>query len=533
MIVFNKDGNLRKTICSMKVFSAAQLHQADKVTTEKHDITPLDLMERAGTLIFNWLHQRMQGAQVPVHIFCGIGNNGGDGLVLGRHLIEHGYVVNIYIANFTDKRSKCFLINYDRIKEISKKWPILMTSEADFPEIHQDDVVIDAIFGIGLNRAPEGWVKKLIQYLNNEKAFRLSIDIPSGLHANKAVADKEAVLMANHTLTFQAPKLAFFLPESGPFVPYYETIDIGLDPEFLYETEALARLISKTEAKQFYKQRKKYSHKGDYGHVLIAGGSHGKMGAAVLAAKAAYRSGAGLVTAFVPDCGYTIMQTALPEAMTLTDVKSDLITDIKTDINPTSVAIGMGIGTAPNTINALKKFFTAYQGAVVIDADAINCIAMDEELKSLIPKHSVLTPHPGELKRLIGDWSDDYDKLSKVQAFAKERQCIILIKGANSITVFEDSLYINTSGNPGMATGGSGDVLSGMIAGLLAQGYEALQATLFATYIHGSAGNLVSQANGFEAVMAGDIADHIGKAFLLLFEPDVPVQPEAEAEEET
>lgn len=530
MIVFNKDGNLRKTICSMKVFSAAQLHQADKVTTEKNGITPLDLMERAGTLIFNWLHQRMQGAQVPVHIFCGIGNNGGDGLVLGRHLIEHGYVVNIYIANFTDKRSKCFLINYDRIKKISKKWPVLMTSAADFPEIHQDDVVIDAIFGIGLNRAPEGWVKELIQYLNNKKAFRLSIDIPSGLHANKPVADKDAVLMANHTLTFQAPKLAFFLPESGRFVPYYETIDIGLDAEFLLESEPLAELVSRYEAKLLYKQRKKYSHKGDYGHVLIAGGSHGKIGATVLAAKAAYRSGAGLVTAFIPDCGYNIMQTAVPEAMTLTDIKSDFITEISTDLQPTAVAVGMGLGTEPESLNALKKFFSANNGALVIDADAINCIAMDEELKSLIPKHAILTPHPGELRRLIGDWSDDYDKLTRTKAFAKEHECIVLIKGANSITVFEDTLYINTSGNPGMATGGSGDVLSGMIAGLLAQGYEPLQAAIFATYIHGSAGNLVSQANGFEAVMAGDIADHIGKAFLQLLEPEPPVQPEADEE---
>jgi hydroxyethylthiazole kinase-like uncharacterized protein yjeF len=514
----------------MKVFSAEQLHQADKVTTEKHDLTSIDLMERAGTLIFNWLHQRMQGAQVPVHIFCGIGNNGGDGLVLGRLLIEHGYKVHIYIANFTDKRSKCFLINYDRIKEVTKKWPILMTSEADFPTIHPDDVIIDAVFGIGLNRAPSGWVKKLIQYLNNQKAFKLSIDIPSGLHANKPVADKEAVIKANHTLTFQSPKLAFFLPDSGIFVPYYETVDIGLDSEFLSGIEPLAELISKKEAQQFYKQRRKYSHKGNYGHVLVIGGSYGKMGAAILAAKAAYRTGSGLVTAFIPECGYQIMQTALPEAMTITDVENEFLTRITTQIKPSAVVAGMGIGTAPQTVKALKKYLSENTTAVVIDADAINCIAIDEELRSLIPKHSVLTPHPGELKRLIGDWSDDYDKLAKTKAFAKEHECIILIKGANSITVFEDKLYINTSGNPGMATGGSGDVLSGMIASLLGQGYDPLPATVFAAYLHGSAGNIASQSISFEALMAGDIADHIGKAYLSLFAPEPPEQASEEEE---
>ncbi|KAA3625620.1 MAG: NAD(P)H-hydrate dehydratase [Flavobacterium sp.] len=515
----------------MKVFSAEQLQQADKVTTKKHNISSIDLMERAGTQIFNWLHQRMQGAQVPVHIFCGIGNNGGDGLVLGRLLIEHGYVVNMYIANFTDKRSKCFLINYDRVKDITKKWPVLMTSEEDFPEIHPDDIIIDAIFGIGLNRAPEGWVKKLIQYLNEQKAFRLSIDIPSGLHANKPVADKEAVIKANHTLTFQAPKLAFFLPESGDFVPYFETIDIGLDPEFLFSTEPLAQLTTKQEAQQFYKQRKKYSHKGDYGHVLVVGGSYGKMGAAILASKAAYRAGAGLVTAFIPKCGYEIIQTALPEVMAITDAYDHLISEVDDIPQVQAIAVGMGIGTNERTVNALKKLFSETNSAYVIDADAINCIALDKDLKNMIPPQSVLTPHPGELKRLIGEWTDDYDKLEKVKKFTSKYKCILLIKGANSIAVYKDKLYINTSGNPGMATGGSGDVLSGMIAGLMAQGYDPLLATVFATYLHGMAGNIVSQANSFEAVMAGDIVDHIGKAYLALLEPDPPVQPEENNEQ--
>ncbi|WP_432410737.1 NAD(P)H-hydrate dehydratase [Rasiella sp. SM2506] len=504
----------------MKIFSAKQLHEADKVTTEKHGITKLDLMERAGTQIFNWLHSRMQGAQVPVHIFCGIGDNGGDGLVLGRMLHEHGYNVHVYVANFTDKRSKCFLANYDRIKEVTKKWPKLMTSEEDFPDINPEDIIIDAIFGIGLNRAPEGWVKQLIQYLNGKKSFKLSIDIPSGMYADQALADPEAVIKASHTLTFQAPKLSFFLPETGKFVPYFEVLEIGLDPEYLHETEALAQIIAKPEAQQFYKQREKYAHKGDYGHTLIVAGSYGKIGAAILSTKAAYKTGSGLVSAFIPECGYPILQSSVPEAMTITDKEHQIITHIEVDFEPTSIAVGMGMGTKAETVSALEELFSTTKSPLVIDADALNCISAHESLLKKIPELSVLTPHPGELKRLIGTWKNDFQKLEKTKNFAKKHNVIIVVKGANTIVVVENRLYINTTGNPGMATGGSGDVLSGMIAGLLSQGYDPLIASVFGTYLHGSAGNIATQAIGFEALTASDLIENIGPAFLELFAPE-------------
>jgi hydroxyethylthiazole kinase-like uncharacterized protein yjeF len=511
----------------MKIFSAAQLHEADKATTEKHEITFIDLMENAGAHIFNWLHQRMQGAQVPIHIFCGIGNNGGDGLVVGRKLIEAGYNVEIYVANFTDKRSKCFLINYDRVKEITKKWPKLMTSVEDFPEISPEDIVIDAIFGIGLNRPPEGWVKELIQYLNKQKAFKLSIDIPSGMYPDQALGDAEAVLKANHTLTFQSPKLAFFLPETGIFVPYYEVLDIGLDPEYLQKTAPLAELISQQEAQQFYKQREKFSHKGSYGHALLVAGSYGKIGAAVLCTKAALRMGAGLVTAFVPECGYHVLQTYIPEALVITDKEDDLITNISCDFEPTVIGVGPGIGTKKETVAALKKLFSEAKVPLVIDADALNCIASTKDLLKVLPKNSILTPHPGELKALIGEWTDDFDKLEKTKKFSEEKEVIVLIKGAHSITVVGKKLYINNTGNPGMATAGSGDVLTGMITGLVAQGYDALLATLLGAYLHGRAGNLVAETKGFEALIATDIIDFIGDAYLDLFkQPEVPEQQE-------
>ena len=510
----------------MKVFSAEQMYEADSCTAEKQNISSLDLMERAGNQIFNWLDQRMQGAQVPIHIFCGIGNNGGDGLVLGRILIEHGYKVITYVANFTDKRSKCFLTNYDRIKKVSRNWPVLMKGEEDFPEIHPDDIIIDALFGIGLNRPPEGWVKKLIQYLNAQKSFRLAIDIPSGLYANKAIEDREAVILANHTLTFQVPKLAFFLPETGMYVPFYEALDIGLDQEYLHTVEPLAQLISKQEAKLFYKQRKKYDHKGMYGHSLIIGGSYGKIGAVLLAATSALRSGGGLVTIFAPKCGYTALQTALPEAMVISDDNPDVITQIDIDFQPTVVCVGMGMGTDKTTVESLEKLLTETKSPMVIDADALNCIAAHADLLKLIPENSVLTPHPGELERLVGSWTDDYDKLEKATKFSKDHKVIIIIKGANTITLFEGKMYINTTGNPGMATAGSGDVLAGVIAGLMSQGYDPLLASIFGVYLHGSAGNIASSKMGYEAMIATDIISDLGNSFLELFRQEQPPSEE-------
>lgn len=507
----------------MKIFSAEQLYEADKTTVETQQITSEALMERAGTQIFQWLHQRLKGVPVPIRIFCGIGDNGGDGLAVGRLLIEHGYNVIVYVVNCSDKRSKNFLLNYDKIKNATKKWPVLMKGEDDFPEITNEDIIVDAIFGIGLNRCPGGWVKKLIQYLNESKAFKLAIDIPSGLYSNLPIEDKDAVLKANHTLTFQAPKLSFFLPETAGFVSNFDVLDIGLDLDFLRNTEPLAQLISKPEAQRFYQSREKFGHKGTYGHALIVAGSYGKMGAAVLSTTAAFRIGAGMVTAFVPKCGYTILQTTILEAMVITDKEEELISDISFDFEPSAIGIGMGLGKNKATVAALKKIFKESTIPFVIDADALNNISENKELLKLLPKNSVLTPHPGELKRLIGEWKNDYDKLEKVKKFSNKYEVVVIIKGAYSITVYGDKMYINTTGNPGMATAGSGDALSGIITGLLSQGYDPLLASVFGVYMHGLAGDIASEQMGYEAIMAGDIIDNLAEAYLDLF-----AQPETE-----
>ncbi|SRX55888.1 NAD(P)H-hydrate dehydratase [Aequorivita sp. CIP111184] len=501
----------------MKIFSAEQFYEADKATVEKQQITSEALMERAATQIFQWLHQRLKGAPVPIRIFCGIGDNGGDGLVLGRLLIEHGYNVIVYVVNCSDKRSKNFLLNYDKIKNVTKKWPILMKSEADFPEINSEDIIVDGIFGIGLNRCPSGWVKKLIQYLNESKAFKLAIDIPSGLFSNSPLKDKEAVLKANHTLTFQAPKLAFFLPETASFVSNFDVLEIGLDIEYFQKTEPLAQIISKSEAQRFYQPREKFGHKGNYGHAFIVAGSYGKIGAAVLSTTAAFRIGAGMVTAFVPKCGYNILQTTIPEAMVITDKEEEFISKVAVDFEPSAIGIGMGIGKNKATVEALKSLFKDSKVPFVIDADALNNISENKELLKLLPKNSILTPHPGELKRLIGAWKNDYDKLEKVKKFSDKHQVVVIIKGAYTITVYGDKLYVNSSGNPGMATAGSGDALSGVITGLLSQGYDPLLASVFGVYMHGLAGDIAAGQMGHEAIMAGDIIESIAEAYLDLF----------------
>jgi hydroxyethylthiazole kinase-like uncharacterized protein yjeF len=504
----------------MKIFSSEQLSQADSITIKKQQISSVDLMEKAGGQVFSWLDQRMQGAQVPIYIFCGIGNNGGDGLVVGRLLIENGYNVHMFVVNSSDKRSSDFLKNYDRIKNVTKTWPLLMASEDDFPKIEEEDIIIDAIFGIGLNRCVDGWVLKLVHYLNSLKSFKLAIDMPSGLYANREQENLGAIIKANHTLSFQSPKISFFLPETGVFVPYFEVLDVGLDPEYLSKADALATLIAKPEVQGFYKQREKFSHKGNYGHTLLIGGSYGKMGAAVLAAKGAFRSGAGLVSCFVPKCGYTILQTALPESMVITDDNELSIAKITFDFEPDVIGIGMGMGTAPGTVVAFEELLKKTKSPMVLDADAINCISKNKSLLKIVPRNSIFTPHLKELERLIGAWENDYDRINKVKTFSSKHDVIIVVKGAHTMIVNHDKLFINTTGNPGMATAGSGDVLSGIICGLLSQGYEPAIAAVFGVYLHGSAGNLMTQEIGFEALMASDIENYIGKAYLALFEQE-------------
>lgn len=512
----------------MKIFSKEQIYEGDQLTAKKQNISSTELMERAGIQIFNWLHVRMQGAQVPIHVFCGIGNNGGDGLVVARHLIIHGYNVKTYIVNCSDKRTKDFLVNYDLIKQTTKQWPEMMNCEADFPEIHKDDIIVDAIFGIGLNRPANDWVKSLFMHLKNSQAFTLSVDIPSGVYTDKVPEDENGVVWANYTLSFQSPKLVFFLPETSKFSIQWEVLDIGIDREFLYDTETESELIGKNEVLPIYIPRQKYAHKGDFGHSLIIGGSYGKIGSVMLTSRATLSIGAGLVTAYVPKCGYQIIQTGFPEAMVITDDDEEFISNISFDIEPEVIGLGIGMGTETKTVSALEKFLKSNKIPLVIDADGLNILSKKKTLLKELPEHAVLTPHPKELERLVGKWKDDFDKLKKTKVFSKKYNVIVVIKGANTITVFQDKYYVNTTGNPGMATAGSGDVLTGVITGLISQGYEPLSATVFGVYMHGKAADIAIEDLGYQSLIASHIIEALGEAYIDLFKQ--PEQPQVEEE---
>ncbi len=517
----------------MKIFSKEQIYAGDKLTAERQNITSTELMERAGTQIFNWMHARMQGAQVPIHVFCGIGNNGGDGLVLARHLITHGYNVHTYIVNYSDKRSKDFLINYDRIKSTTKKWPTLLKCAEDFPEIHPNDIIVDAVFGIGLNRPVVDWVKQLFQHFRATKAFTLSIDIPSGLYTDKASEDPEAVVYAGFTLSFASPKLVFFLPETAKYTIQWEILDIGLDPEYLYTTQTEVELVGKHEVLPNYIARDKFSHKGQFGHALVIGGSYGKIGAVTLASRGALSAGAGLVSAYVPKCGYLPLQSGFPEAMVITDKDEEKITTLNFDIEPTVIGFGIGAGTDTKTISAFETFLKTNKLPLVVDADGLNILAKKKALLKLLPEFTVLTPHPKELERLIGTWKDDFEKLEKVKAFSKKHKVIIVVKGANSMVAFNERFFVNTTGNPGLATAGSGDVLTGIITGLIAQGYHPSTAAIFGAYLHGKSADIAVEDFGYQSLIASHIVEYLGEAFIDLFkQPEQPPQGEVNQEQE-
>ena len=500
----------------MKIFSSEQMYAADKATIKNQNITSDALMERAATQLFNWLHLRLQGDRVKIHLFCGIGNNGGDGLALARHLQDEDYDFTTYVVNYSKKRSDNFLTNLKRLKNRAV-WPEFLEGSDDLPEIGREDIVVDAIFGLGLNRTPEDWVLDLFEHIHKSQAFTLSVDVPSGLFTDRVPSEEKAVVKANHTLSFQVPKLIFFLPDTGRFTEQWEILDIGLDAEFMRDAKTDYELIGQHEVLSSYVPREKYSHKGTYGHSLIIGGSYGKIGAVHLAAKACLNAGSGLVTVFAPKCGCLPLQTNIPEAMVITDGEDNYISKIDYDIDPTVIGIGMGMGKKAKTVQAFSNFLSENSKPLVIDADALNILSENIRLLKKIPSKTILTPHPKELSRLIGKWNGDFEKLEMAKAFSKKYDCVLVIKGAHTITLYDGRGYVNTTGNPGMASGGTGDALTGMITALIAQGYEPLQAAIFGVYLHGRAGDIAVEKTGYQALTASKVINGIGKAFLNLF----------------
>lgn len=496
----------------MKIFTAAQIRACDAFTIKEGGIRSIELMERAANKCVNWIKDNLPKQTLFV-VLCGTGNNGGDGLAITRLLHQRGFGAKAFLLQFSTDLTPDCSDNLQRLYNIDSELITIVSHDTFITDLPPHIVIIDAIFGTGLNKPITGWIENFIKYINQLPNRKISIDIPSGLLAD-VVPDKDApVIIANETLSFEFYKRTFFHPESAVYAGNVHLLDIGLDKNYITNTQTNYKTIDKDYILSIYRPRNKYAHKGDYGRALLIGGSIGKIGAVGLAAKAAIRSGAGLVTALVPNCGLTPLQAYVPEAMCQPNGEKhiDKIADWE---HMTAIGIGPGIGLQNNTVNAVSDFIESCNTPMVVDADALNIIAAHQELLGKLPKGSVLTPHVKEFSRLFGDNTNTMIRTDNARIQAMRYNINIVLKGHHTAVITpEGECRYNMTGNAGMATGGSGDVLTGIITGLMAQGYDPSTAATFGVYLHGLAGDLAVKDHSQESLTAGDIVDYLGKAY--------------------
>ena len=493
----------------MKILSAESIREIDAKTIEYKQIFSYELMEKAANAFFYYFIEKYNGTKRSIIIFCGTGNNGGDGLAVARLLHEMGYKVQAFVV----KNSKRFTPDCELNLERAKKTGLdttMINSEKDIPTVEDNQIIIDAIFGTGLSRELSGLAKDVIVNINQSKATVVSIDIPSGLFLNEHT---ELAVRATETITFQIPKLALYLPDNASFVGQLSIVDIGLSAKAIADAVTDTYLLTFERMSSQLKPLPKFAHKGSFGHALIIGGSIGKIGSISLASSAALKSGCGLVTAFVPQCGLNPLQSYFPEAMVIQDSNQSHISSITYDIRPDAIAIGMGIGKHAETQKALQQFLQYNNTPLIVDADALNILSENKDWLTFLKPGTILTPHPLELSRLIGQWENDFEKIAMTRAFAKLYHIIVVVKGTHTLIIDSDQIYVNSSGTPALATAGSGDVLSGIIAGLLAQGYEPLIAAQLGVYIHGMTANVTAREINARSFIASDIIDNIGKVY--------------------
>ncbi len=372
--------------------------------------------------------------------------------------------------------------------------------------------MIDALFGSGLSRAVDGVFADAIRAMNDTDCIRVAVDIPSGLRADEPSSGQ--IVKADHTISFQTPKLAFLFPSHHKFVGEWHVLDIGLDKDFIRKQDVSHFVLTSRDIRKRLKTRSTYDHKGNYGHVLLVSGSYGKTGATVLSARAALRSGVGLLTVCVPSCGYVVLQSSVPEAMVLADPNERVISSIPELEKYSAIGVGPGLGQSGETVKALQSLLEQSKKPLVIDADGLNIIAEHRNLMHLVPAGSILTPHPKEFERIVGRWSNDFERLDKQIDLARQLNSVIVLKGAfTSIAAPDGGVYFNPTGNPGMATGGTGDVLTGILTGLMGQGYNCQEAAIVGVYLHGLAGDLAASDLGFESLIASDIIAYLPAAF--------------------
>lgn len=503
----------------LSIVSASQLREADQFTITNEPISSSKLMKRAAFACFQWIEKHIDLKQHVV-IFCGNGNNGGDGLALAKILGKKNCFVSVYVVGDSSKGSDDFKFHLATLKNATLLPINHIHSEEQFPELKHDCIIVDAIFGAGLNRPIEGLEKQVVNKINLSNFPVISIDLPSGLFCeDNSENNSGSIVQATYTLTFERPKLAFLLSDFGEKAGKWEILSIGLNQPFLDGLHTPYFFLTKSYVQPLLKKRNKFSHKGNFGHALLVTGSKGKMGAAVLATNAALHSGSGLVTTFVPQCGYDIIQTSCPEAMCLTSTEMEYLVGEIDLTNFQSIGIGPGIGTEPSTCELVLKIIQQANCPLVIDADALNIFSRHPDFMKYIPKNSILTPHPKEFDRLFGSSKTAYDRLQKQLEQSKAHSMYILLKGAHSsLSTPSGEVYFNSTGNPGMAKGGSGDVLTGMITSILASNHSPKEAVILAMYLHGLAGDKAQEQFTEYSMSATQLIDCIPKAFISLNE---------------
>lgn len=501
----------------MKLFTCKQIAAIDQLTMKLEPISSIDLMERASGEVADWIIQNI-GNDRPFVFFVGPGNNGGDALAVARMLGWCKFNCTVYLVSLGRELKGDPAINLQRLEEQDKVVVKRIDSEESIPDLSSGVIVIDGIFGSGLNKPLDGLAKSIVGQINRSGATVISIDMPSGLFGeDNSHNDLSGVIRANYTLTFQMPKLSFLFAENNPFVGDLQVLPIGLHPEAIDQTESKYFYLDQAFISGKIKKRSKYSHKGTYGHALLIAGSYGKMGASVLASRTCLRSGVGLLTSHVPRLGYEIIQNSVPEAMTSIDKDDQVFSEAPELQSYSAIGIGPGLDRKPKTQLAFRKLLRTKPAKLVIDADALNIMSENKDWYELLPENTILTPHPKEFERLAGPSANSWERLQIQIRFSEKYKVILVVKGADTcITLPDGRVFFNPTGNPGMATGGSGDVLTGLILGLLAQAYTPEEAALIGVYLHGLAGDLAATENGQQALIAGDITNQIGKAFLRL-----------------
>lgn len=499
----------------MKIFTGAQLRELDKYTIEHEPVTSLDLMERAAKAIADVIASEW-AEHTPVVVFAGPGNNGGDALAVARLLGGRGYKVDVYLFNVLHHLSEDCEANRQRLVDSDCTHTFVeVTQNFDPPKLCADTLVVDGLFGSGLNKPLGGGFASLVQYINQSPAQVVSIDLPSGLMAEDNTGnDFNRIVKATLTLTLQQRKLAMMFGDCNECIGRLRVLDIHLSDEAMEAMTTPYTTVEESEVAAQLIKRSPFAHKGSVGHALLMSGSYGMAGASILASRACLKTGAGKMTVAVPYCNVMPVQVAVPEAVLAVDSDEQCLSTAIDTTGYTAVGVGPGLGTEETTALALISQIRSTHCPMVLDADAINILSLHGAWLHQLPTGLILTPHPGEFDRLAGRSTCEYERLMKARDLAAQLGAYILLKGHYSALCLPDGQIIfNTTGNAGMATAGSGDVLTGMITALLAQGYSRKWACIIGMYLHGLAGDIAAAQTGEESLVASDIIDNISRAF--------------------